>query len=272
MHLPLPKFIEAKRAIINPQNQDNECFKWAVLAALHNPEIKCNPERISKLRKFESMYDWSDLSFPTSLKDISKFEFRNSLTINILGLEGRDIYLCRKGTPGHKLVNLLLVCDGDKWHYTAVKSLSRLLRSSNSKHKAKQHFCMNCLQGFNEEKTRDDHYVYCLNNETVRVEMPKDPILKFSDCQGQLNALFVIYADFEPILEPMATASNNPSIPHINHINKHTPSGFCTYSKFANGEIKDPLKLYRGKDCVEEFCKYIRSQARQLYNDYPENQ
>ena len=53
MHLPLPKFKEAKRAIINPQNQDNECFKWPVLAALHNPEIKYNPERISKLRKFE---------------------------------------------------------------------------------------------------------------------------------------------------------------------------------------------------------------------------
>ena len=68
-------------------------------------------------------------------------------------------------------MNLLLVCDGDKSHYTAVKSLSRLLRSSNSEHKAKQHFCMNCLQGFSQEKARDDHYVYYLNNETVRVEM-----------------------------------------------------------------------------------------------------
>ena len=100
--------------------------------------------------------------------------------------------------------------------------------------------------------------------------MPKDPILKFSDGQGQLKAPFGIYADFESILEPMATASNDPSIPHINHINKHTPSGFCTYSTFAHGEIKNPLKLYKGKDCVEEFCKYIRSQAHQLYNDYPE--
>ena len=269
-HLPLPKLIEAKRAITNPQNRDNECFKWAVLAALHNPEIKCNPERISKLRKSESMYDQSDISFPTLLKDIVKFEFKNSLTINILGLEGRDIYQCRKGTPGHKLVNLLLICDDDKWHYTAVKSLSRLLRSSNSKHKAKQHFCMNCLQGFNEEKTRDYHYVYCSNNETVRVEMPKDPILKFSNGQGQLKAPFVIYTDFESILEPMATASNDPSIQQINCINKHTPSRFCTYSMFAYGEIKNPLKLYRGKDCVEEFCKYIRSQAHQLYNNYPE--
>ena len=237
-HLPLPTFIEAKRAIINPQNQDDECFKWAVLAALHNPEIKCNPERISKLRKFESMYDWSDISFPTSLKDIVKFEFKNSLTINVLGLEGANIYLCRKGTPGHKLVNLLLVCDGDKWHYMAVKSLSRLLKSSNSKHKAKQHFCMNCLQGSSQENTRDDHYVYCSNNKMVRVEMPKDPIFKFSNGQGQLKAPFMIYANFEYILEPMATASNDPSIPHFNHINKHTPSGFCTYSMFAYGDIR----------------------------------
>ena len=91
-HLPLPKFIEAKRVVINPQNQDNECLKCAVLAALHNSDMKFNPERISKLRKFESMYDWSDLSFPTLLKDISKSELKNSLTINVLGLEGRDTY------------------------------------------------------------------------------------------------------------------------------------------------------------------------------------
>ena len=90
------------------------------------------------------MFDWSDLSFPTLLKDIVKFEFKNSLTINVLGLEGRDIYLCRKGTPGHKLIDLLLVCNGDKWHYTVVKSLSRLLGSSNSKHAHEHHFCMNC--------------------------------------------------------------------------------------------------------------------------------
>ena len=80
----------------------------------------------------------------------------------------------------------------------------------------------------------------------------------------------MIYADFESILEPMDTASNDPPIPHINHINKHTPSGFCTYNTFAYGDIKDPLKLYRGKDFVQEFCKYIRSQARQLYDNFPE--
>ena len=69
---------------------------------------------------------------------------------------------------------------------------------------------MNYLQAFSEEKTRDDHYVYCASNETVRVEMPKDPILKFNYGQGQLKAPFMIYPDFESILEPMDTNSNYP--------------------------------------------------------------
>ena len=160
-HLPLPKFIERRKAIINPQNQDSECFKWAVIASLHNSQIKCNPERVCKLRKFESLYDWSDICFPTRLKDIKKFEFRNSISVNVMSIEDKDIYICRKGTRSSncKEVNLLLICDGEsKMHYTAVKSLSRLLSYSNSRHSHKQHFCMNCLQGFNANKTGDDHY------------------------------------------------------------------------------------------------------------------
>ena len=65
-------------------------------------------------------------------------------------------------------------------HCTAIKSLSSLLSSSNSKHKHKQDFCTNCLQGFDQELSRDRHRVYCEDNETVRVEMPqKDPRLNF---------------------------------------------------------------------------------------------
>ena len=112
-HLPLPKFVERRKAVINPQNQDNECFKWSVIATLHNSEIKPHPERISSLRKFEFLFDWSDISFPTSLKDIKKFEFRNSILINIMGLENKEIYIRRKGvrSPNYKEVNLLMICS-----------------------------------------------------------------------------------------------------------------------------------------------------------------
>ena len=32
---------------------------------------------------------------------------------------------------------------------------------------------MNCLQGFTQELSRDQHQAYCKDNESVRVEMPK---------------------------------------------------------------------------------------------------
>ena len=87
-----------------------------------------------------------------------------------------------------KVANLLLIADGEHRHYMAIKSLSRLLTSSNSRHGHKQHFCMNCLQGFPTEISRDKHFKYCKDNETVRIEMPKeDSLVKFQDEQNQFN-------------------------------------------------------------------------------------
>ena len=38
-YIPLPKFLAAKKAIINLKNEDDECFKWAITRAL-NPVKK----------------------------------------------------------------------------------------------------------------------------------------------------------------------------------------------------------------------------------------
>ena len=34
-YIPLPKFLAAKKAIINLKNEDGECFKWAITRALN---------------------------------------------------------------------------------------------------------------------------------------------------------------------------------------------------------------------------------------------
>ena len=95
-------------------------------------------------------------------------------------------------------------------------------------------------------------------------------ILKFSDGQGQLKAPFVIYADFESILEPIQGCSGDPTILHMDQLNKHTPSGFCTCSTFTYGDVQKPLYTYRRKDCVEKFCEHISLEAHRLYNMFPE--
>ena len=51
-YLPLPKWLAHKKAIINPHNEDQECFEWAVIVALRWEEIDSHPERISKLTRF----------------------------------------------------------------------------------------------------------------------------------------------------------------------------------------------------------------------------
>ena len=170
-YLPLPDWLASKKAIVNPHNDDEECFKWLVIAA-ENAGMK-DPQRVSNLRKSTDNYDWSGLEFPVSIKDIGKFETRNNISVNVLTVEGRDIYIHRKGRRMGREINLLMVSEDGIWHYIAIKSLSRLLSSKNSNTKRKQHFCMNCLQGFTQESSRDQHQVYYENNESVRVEMPK---------------------------------------------------------------------------------------------------
>ena len=66
-YLPLPNWLAHKKAIINPKNEDQECFKWAVIAASRWEEINNNPERISKLKRFEKDFDWSGIGFPVSV-------------------------------------------------------------------------------------------------------------------------------------------------------------------------------------------------------------
>ena len=121
---------------------------------------------------------------------------------------------------------------------------------------------------FSLEEGRDKHYEYCKANEAVRIEMPKEG--SFVEFHDGLKVPFVMYADFEAILKPMKESSFNPDAAYTKEINQHIPSGFCVYSKFAYGEVENPLKLYRGEDCVEKFCDYIENEVKRLYHMFPE--
>ena len=108
-YLPLPDWLARKKAIVNPHNNDEECFKWWVIAS-EKAGMK-DPQRVSNLRKFMDNYNWSGLEFPVSIKDIRKFETINNISVNILSVEGRDIYIHRKGRRMGREINLLMVSE-----------------------------------------------------------------------------------------------------------------------------------------------------------------
>ena len=179
-----------------------------------------------------------------------------------------------------KQVNLLIIVDGEKRHYTAIKSISRLLKSLNATHKGAYHFCMNCLNGFRTESARDKHYEYCNSNGHVKVKMPteKEKWLKFHNGQYQFKVPFMLYADFESISKPVderyrvrmntMKTERKGKVPYPEKINTHVPSGWCVHSTFAHGDVADPLKIYRGKDCMEKFVEYIEEEVKRLYDTF----
>ena len=59
-------------------------------------------------------------------------------------------------------------------------------------------------------------------------------------------------------------------MPPTRGVNLHTPSGWCIRSEFAYRKVNDPLKLYRGEDCVKKFCEHIIEEAHPLYRSFPE--
>ena len=98
----------------------------------------------------------------------------------------------------------------------------------------------------------------------------RNPIVQYSDGQFQFKVPFIMYADFESILEPIQGPENNPRIFSTRGINNHVPSGWCVRSEFAYGKVENPLKLYHREDCVKKFCDHVIGEARRLYQSFPE--
>jgi len=84
-YIELPAFIEKKRGTINPQNNDEQCFKWAILATHVTGTTVCRVN--GDYKQHENNYNFDGISFPTPLSDIPKFEKNNNVSVNVYGLE-----------------------------------------------------------------------------------------------------------------------------------------------------------------------------------------
>lgn len=79
-HYPTPKYIPP-HTIINLQNNDNSCFKWAVLLAVY--------EGAKDHSKYEARLgdlDFTGTKFPVKTSNINKFEHQNpTITVILYG-------------------------------------------------------------------------------------------------------------------------------------------------------------------------------------------
>ena len=215
-YIPLPLNLRRKQAIINVQNRDNECLKWALRAALFPPRDGKNLQRTTKYPVNDGL-DYTGIAFPTPLSQISRLEKQNNLAINVLGWEKDAPVVYRLSTQARNLerINLMLIESGDKQHYCYIKKLSALLYKEND-HRRRKHHCMLCMTGFTKAETLANHAKHCngVNGAPTRIEMPEEGknTLAFKNFQKQMKAPFVIYADFEALVRKMLGCEREPSL------------------------------------------------------------
>ena len=141
-----------------------------------------------------------------------------------------------------------MITDGEKWHYTAlksestkdgfnrpIKSLSRLFRGITSNDDG-DFYCLNCLHSFRTGNALKVHERLCENNDYCKVEMPTklNETLKYNYSLKSLRTQFVIYADLECLL--LKQSKQNKQI------------------------------FYRGRDCIKKFCSDIKELRARIVN------
>ena len=264
-YIDSPEWLKNKKATINPKNNDGKCFQYALTVALNYERIGKDPQRIANIKPFIDQYSWKEIDFPSDKKDWKEFE-KNDKTIafNILYVpydteEIRHAYKSKRNLRCENQVILLMITDGEKWHYLPVKKLSALLKGITSKHKG-DFCCLNRFHSYRTEEKLKKHKKVCENRDYCYVEMPKDnKILKYNYGEKSMKALFIIYAELESLLEKMSTGHNNPEKSSTIKTNKHTPSGYSLFTQCSFDKTKNRFDYYRCKDCMKNFCLDLKN-------------
>ena len=76
---------------------------------------------------------------------------------------------------------------------------------------------------------------------------------------------YIIYVDLESLIKKIDGCTNNPEKSSTIKIGEHIPCGktniLCI---METNDIKNKHTLYRGKNCMKEFCKFLREHVNRI--------
>lgn len=281
-YIRLPQDILIKRAIINPKNNDEQCFKWAILARYVTNDHKYRVGENYLLH--EDKYDFTGITFPTPLNEIEIFEKNNpGVSVNVYALQKNfqpplksptyNVYPLKvidHEKPEHFDL-LLLNKNNEKYHYSYISDFSRLVRSQKTRHKEHVVFCKRCFTIFDNRKkiklsgqaALEQHKLTCGAHKPILPIMPQEgDTVEFEEWVKTQRHPIVLYADFEALLKKCFDNKGT----NTSAFQKHEPMSYGVYVKASNDVPIELLKqfeiprspiIFRGCETREEVAKYF---------------
>lgn len=270
------------KSIINIKNEDEKCFQWAILAALHYDEVHKRDRNkaaiAARYKEWEKTLNFDCIDAPTPLNQIEKFmEHNQSIAVNIYfyDSEKRRVspLLLSKRSNNYQHINLLYLRkrvrrnksnedveeeDCFDTHYCWIKNLSAIVRPQLTKHHSKIFLCYRCLNSFKTEEKLTEHKKLCTDKNDCAIEMPTPDtnFVRFKNFKNELELPFIMYADTELLLKNPETAvySSNCS---TQAIHQHEIHSIGYYFKDGNQPIKSYYESYRGPNCLNWFMDQL---------------
>lgn len=98
--LKLPTILQKKsKSIVNIRNADDQCFKWAILSALHHNEVHAENRNkvtdVASYRRWANELNFVDIEFPMRLNQIEKFMEQNEgIAVNVYYFDSKEKRIC----------------------------------------------------------------------------------------------------------------------------------------------------------------------------------
>ena len=241
-------------AILNIQNNDNNCFIWSILASLH-PCENTHPSRVNNYIQYFNDLNFQNFDFTNGFKcsDVHRFNELNNLSVNIYELnfyQDGDKWKHNllpteiSKNESDNVIDLLIY----KNHYALIKKLHVFLGNHN-----KSFVCRRCLNSYTCENALKNHKEKCGDDNICTIRTSNESYLYWKKHFHKNPLYFRIYADFEADNEIDNSNIGNKTINFYKQ--KPVLNGYYIISELndvlKSGYYESPL----GYDNVDWFVK-----------------
>ena len=239
----IPELFTTKKSLLILKNNDNKCFLYCYIREFLNSITK-NRFRITKKDKelADKIINETNLDFENvSINEIDKIEKKLQVNVNVFSCDKKykNKNPVRKSRTDYDRTLDLLLIDGIN-HYIIINNIHCFL--SNRGNEKDVYVCRTCLNTFYSEIKYNEHINYCKNRKPQRLMPANDKHIKFNKLQNCMLNNFIIYSDFECIIDK-------------NNEHKFISGGYLV--KCRNEKFTKPVQLF---DNLDDYCENLKNE------------